>query len=71
MKKTAITVMMVSGGLTAALIVLWIAGFLFAGAAVGNLIHLLLILAFITGFGFIVGAILFLISLFQKKSDDL
>ncbi len=44
MKKTAITVMMVSGGLTAALIVLWIAGFFFAGAAVGNLIHLLLIL---------------------------
>lgn len=59
--------MIVSAVLTALLILLWAAGFVFAGAKVGNLIHLLLILAFVTGFVFIIGAILLLVSVIQKK----
>ncbi len=67
MKRKSIIAMMVSAVLTALFLLLWAAGFLFAGAAVGNLIHLFLLLSFVTGLGFIVGLAFLLISLVQKK----
>lgn len=58
--------MIVSAALTILLLMMWMGGFIFGAAAIGGLMHLLLILAFVTGFAFIIGAILFLVSVIQK-----
>ncbi len=67
MKRISLITLIVSAVLTVLFVLLWVAGFMFAGAAVGNLVHLLLVASFIAGFGVIIGAILLLISMFQKK----
>ncbi len=66
MRKTAYIVLGVSLFLTVVSLIGWILGFAFAGAAVGNLIHLLLILAMITTIGVVVGAILLIVSYIKK-----
>ena len=67
MKRISLITLIVSAVLTVLFILLWVAGFMFAGAAVGNLIHLFLIASFITGFGVVIGAILLLVSVIKKK----
>lgn len=66
MRKTAYFVTGISLCLTVLLSVLWILGFGFAGASVGNLIHLLLILAMLTSVGVFIGLILLIVSLVKK-----
>ena len=67
MKRTSLIILIGSAALTVLLIVLWIAGFVFAPSAVGGLIHILLLLSFVTGFGVVIGGVLFLVSVLQKK----
>jgi len=49
MRVTGLVIAMFSGMATAMLFLLWVLGFGFASSAVGNLIHLLLLAAIVTG----------------------
>ncbi len=66
MRKTSLIVLASSLVLTVMFALLWALGFGFAGASVGNLIHILLVLAVITSFGVLVGLIMLLISFIKK-----
>ena len=66
MKKLSWTVLIGSVALTAIFLLIWIGGFLL-GQTLGGLIHIFLLLAFVTGFGVLIGAVLLIISLVQKK----
>jgi len=66
MKKTSLIVLIGSAVLTAVFLVIWLAGFVI-GETFGGLIHLFLLLSFVTGFGVFVGIVLLVISLVQKK----
>ena len=66
MRKIAYIILGVSLALTVVSLVGWTLGFAFAGAAVGNLIHLLLLLAMISALGVVVGAILLVVSYVKK-----
>lgn len=65
MRKAAYIVLFGSLGLTVLFLATWSLGFIF-GANVGNLIHLLLILAILTSFGVFIGLILLVISFIKK-----
>lgn len=71
MRKISLIVLVSSVVLTVVFTFLWALGFGFAGAAVGNLIHILLILALISGFGVFVGLILLAVSFYQKIGKSL
>ncbi|MEO8572480.1 MAG: hypothetical protein ABI481_00805 [Pyrinomonadaceae bacterium] len=53
--------------LTILFIAIWMAGLIIAGETLGGLIHLFLVAALLTGFGIILGVVLLVISLIQKK----
>ena len=57
MRRTGLVILIGGGSLTVLLVLLWILGFIFAGAAIGNLVHLLLVLAVLTGLAAVVGLI--------------
>lgn len=66
MRKISYIVTGVSLGLTLLFSLLWILGFGFAGASVGNLVHLLLILAMLISVGFFIGLVLLIVSFVKK-----
>src|SRR5688572_17080007 len=66
MRRTAFIVLFTSLGLTLFLGLLWVLGFIFAGSTVGNLIHLLLVLAMVTSVGVFVGVVLLIVSYLKK-----
>jgi hypothetical protein len=65
-KKISLIILIGSVVLTAVTLAIWLAG-LVIGETFGGLIHVLLLLSFITGFGILVGLVLLVISLVQKK----
>ena len=66
MQKIAYIVLGVSIFLTVLFFLIWIAG-LVIGQTFGGLIHLLLIFSILTIFGIVVGVIMLIVSLIQKK----
>jgi hypothetical protein len=66
MRKIAYIVLGVSTGITVLSVILWVLGFAFAAAAVGNLIHLLLVLAMVASLGIGIGVILLIVSYVRK-----
>ena len=66
MRKIAYIVLGVSTGVTVLSALLWVLGFAFASVAVGNLIHLLLILAMVASLGIGIGLILLMVSYIRK-----
>lgn len=66
MKRAGLIIFLAGGIATLLLGVGWILGFVFAGASIGSLVHLLLVLAILTGIVAFVGLILFVIGLSQK-----
>jgi hypothetical protein len=69
MKKLGLILLVGGAGLTVLFIVLWILGFFIASAAVGSLIHLLIVAAFFTGIVALVGLVVFLIGLSTRKDS--
>jgi hypothetical protein len=61
MKTMGLIIAIVSGSASALLFLLWVVGFGFAGAAIGNLIHILLVIALITGLFFVGGIVMFIL----------
>ena len=69
MKRAGLIILIGGVSLTGLLVLCWILGFIFAGAAVGNLIHLLLVFAVLTGMATVVGLVLFLIGRATQKKN--
>ncbi len=67
MRKTSLIILIGSTVLTILFIAIWMAGLIIAGETLGGLIHLFLVAALLTGFGIILGVVLLVISLIQKK----
>jgi hypothetical protein len=61
MRTMGLIIAIVSGSASALLFLLWVVGFGFAGAAIGNLIHILLVIALITGLFFVGGIVMFIL----------
>ena len=66
MRKAGLIILIGSIVLTVLFLGIWIAG-LFLAETFGGLIHIFFLLAFVTGIGILVGGILLIISLVQKK----
>jgi len=66
MKKTSLIVLIGSVVLAGVFLLIWLAG-LVIGETLGGLIHVFLLLSLVAGFGVVVGLVLLVISLVQKK----